>query len=65
MVLDPTATEILWQQTLGGGEVDFAYDAIQLSDGSLVTVGDTQSQSGDIPTNAGFTDALIVLNPIP
>lgn len=65
MVLDPTATEILWQQTLGGGEVDFAYDAIQLSDGSLVTVGDTQSQSGDIPTNYGFTDALIVLNPIP
>lgn len=64
VVLNPTASEIIWQQTLGGAEVDFAYDAVQLSDGSLIAVGETQSQSGDIPINFGFTDALILLNPV-
>ena len=49
-----------WQRTLGGSQIDFVYDAVQLSNGAVIAVGESSSTDGDILENKGFTDALIV-----
>ncbi len=51
---------LLWEQTFGGSEIDFAYDVAQLRDGTFVLVGETQSNDGDILENKGFSDLLII-----
>jgi len=48
-----------WLKTLGGSNTDFAFDAIELDDGSIIAVGDSTSNDGDITENKGFNDALI------
>ncbi|GAA3633290.1 hypothetical protein [Flavivirga jejuensis] len=48
-----------WQKTIGGSDIDFAYDAIELDDKSIIVVGESNSSNGDIPENKGFTDLLI------
>lgn len=48
-----------WEKTVGGTDIDFAYDAIQLNDGSIMAVGESSSSNLDIPLNKGFTDLLI------
>ena len=50
---------LLWQKTIGGSNIDFAYDAIELNDKSIVAVGESSSTNGDISTNKGFSDLLI------
>ncbi|WOD44763.1 hypothetical protein [Hwangdonia lutea] len=50
---------LLWQKTIGGSAIDFAYDAVELNDKSIIVVGDTNSLDIDIPENKGFTDVLI------
>ena len=52
--------DLEWQKTIGGSEVDFFYGATELTDGSVVAVGDTNSSNGDITENKGFTDLLIL-----
>ena len=52
--------DLVWELTVGGSEIDFAYDAVQLIDGSIIAVGETSSSDGDIPQNKGFTDLLII-----
>jgi len=64
LILNPDGDTVVWQQTIGGSQIDIANDAVQLLDGSLVTVGESSSRDGDIPENKGFTDLLIVINPI-
>ena len=49
-----------WQETFGGSEIDFGYDAVELSNGATILVGDTNSSNGDLIENKGFTDLLIV-----
>ncbi|MBT7850700.1 MAG: hypothetical protein HN714_04170 [Formosa sp.] len=49
-----------WQKTIGGSEVDFFYDAVELSDQTVVAVGDSNSSNEDITENKGFTDLLIL-----
>ncbi len=51
---------IQWQKTFGGSDIDFAYDAVELSDGTSVIVGDSNSSDGDIIENKGFTDLLLI-----
>jgi hypothetical protein len=51
---------LLWETTIGGSEIDFAYDAVQLQNGTIIAVGETSSSNGDITENKGFTDLLIV-----
>lgn len=51
---------IEWQKTIGGTNIDFAYDAIQLNDGSFVAVGESGSSDFDILENKGFTDLLLI-----
>ncbi len=49
-----------WQQIIGGSNIDFFYDAIELEDGSFVAVGESSSNDGNIETNKGFSDLLII-----
>jgi hypothetical protein len=51
---------IQWEKSIGGRNIDFAYGIAELNDKSVVVVGDTTSDDGDIIENKGFTDALIV-----
>jgi len=50
---------IEWQKTLGGTDIDFAYDAVELTNGDIIVVGESNSGDGDILENKGFTDILI------
>ena len=49
-----------WQQTIGGSEIDFLYDAIELDDQTIIAVGESSSSDGDISLNKGFSDGLII-----
>jgi hypothetical protein len=52
--------DLEWQKTIGGSEVDFFYDAVELNDQTIVAVGDSNSSNEDINENKGFTDLLIL-----
>lgn len=49
-----------WQKSVGGSEIDFAFDAIQLNNNNYIAVGESSSSDFDISENKGFTDLLIV-----
>ncbi len=51
--------KLLWQTTVGGSNIDFAYSITQLNNGSVIVVGDTASSDFDIELNKGFTDLLV------
>ncbi len=48
-----------WQQSIGGSEIDFAYDAVELNNKSIIIVGDSNSSNLDITDNKGFSDLLV------
>ena len=48
------------ERTFGGTDIDFAYDAVQLNNGSYIMVGESSSNDGNIQENKGFTDLLII-----
>lgn len=52
--------QLVWETSVGGSEIDFCYDSVQLNDGSLIAVGETYSSDGDILENKGFADVLII-----
>ena len=52
--------QLMWETSVGGSEIDFCYDAVQLNDGSLIAVGESSSSDGDISQNKGFADVLII-----
>ncbi|MBA5628458.1 hypothetical protein [Moheibacter lacus] len=52
--------ELLWQKSVGGTQLDFAFDAIQKPDNTIVAVGNSASSDGDISTNKGLDDLLII-----
>jgi len=49
-----------WLKTIGGLNIDFAYDAIELDNKTVVAVGQSNSNEGDLDENKGFTDLLII-----
>ena len=49
-----------WETTIGGSNIDVGYGITQLNDGTIITVGDTSSNDGDIISNKGFTDLILV-----
>ena len=51
---------IVWQETVGGKEIDFLYDAVELNNKTIIAVGESNSEDGDIPENKGFSDGLII-----
>jgi hypothetical protein len=61
LVLKIDAEGVLeWQQTIGGSEIDFLYDVVELEDQTIIAVGESSSSDGDISLNKGFSDALIL-----
>lgn len=50
---------IQWETSVGGSNIDFAYSIVELNDQSVIIVGDTTSDDGDISGNRGFTDLLL------
>ncbi len=57
--LDANGT-LEWEQSFGGSNIDFAYAGAQLNDQTIIAVGDTTSNDGDITENKGFSDLLII-----
>jgi hypothetical protein len=55
-----TSGEIEWQKTIGGSEIDFLYDAVELNNKTIIAVGESGSSNIDITENKGFSDALII-----
>lgn len=55
-----TSGKLLWQKTVGGSEIDFCYDATELTNGNIIAVGESNSNNQDITTNKGFSDLLII-----
>jgi hypothetical protein len=51
---------ILWQKTIGGSQIDFLYDVVELNNKAIIAVGESSSSDKDISENKGFTDALII-----
>jgi hypothetical protein len=52
--------EIEWQKIIGGSEIDFLYDAVELNNKTIIAVGESSSANADITENKGFSDALII-----
>ena len=48
------------KKNIGGSEIDFAYDAVELNDGTVIAVGESSSSDIDILENKGFSDLLIL-----
>lgn len=51
--------DLKWEASMGGTNIDFMYDAVELNDGSVIAVGETFSNDGSIQQNKGFNDMLI------
>lgn len=49
-----------WQKTVGGSNIDFAYDAVELTNKNIIAVGESSSNDNDVHENKGFTDLLII-----
>lgn len=60
VVKTDNAGGLVWEKTVGGSEIDFAYDAVQLLNGSIIAVGETSSANGDLSENKGFSDLLLI-----
>lgn len=51
---------IQWQTNLGGSNIDLLMDVVELENGSVVAVGNTNSNDYDILENKGFSDILLI-----
>src|SRR6185295_9227759 len=51
---------IQWQQSLGGGSIDFAQSIQQTTDGGYIIAGQSGSTDGDVTGNHGNNDYWIV-----
>lgn len=51
--------EMLFEKSLGGTSLDFSEAALYTTDGSVIIVGNTESNNGDIPLNKGIKDLLV------
>jgi hypothetical protein len=51
---------LIWQQTLGGTQDEWAHSVIQTHDGGLALAGYARSNNGDVSGNHGSTDYWIV-----
>lgn len=49
-------TKLYWQKTFGGANIDIATDFYETSQRELIIVGESQSNSLDVPSNKGETD---------
>ena len=52
---------LIWEQSVGGSNIDFGYGVTFLDNGTVISAGDTGSTDGDITENKGFTDLLLAI----
>lgn len=53
--------DVIWQISTGGSQFDYIYDITELSNGSIIAVGDTFSNDGAIEENKGLSDILAII----
>ncbi len=59
VIMDDTGS-IIFENTSGGSDLDFANDAIQTNDQKVLVVGNTESNDLDIALNRGNKDFLLI-----
>lgn len=52
--------QLLWQQSYGGSDLDFGFDAVETSDGGILLVGESKSTDLSPLTNQGGTDLIMI-----
>lgn len=52
--------QLLWKELYGGSLADYAADIEVLANGNLLVAGNTFSSNGNIPNNAGGSDAILM-----
>ena len=57
--LDPSGN-IIWQKSIGGSSIDIGTGLSELTNGNLIISGYTSSSNGDIPSNKGNFDVLLI-----
>lgn len=50
----------VWQQTFGGSDLDYGFDALESNDGSLLLVGESKSTDFNTLENKGLTDLVFL-----
>lgn len=51
---------MVWQKTFGGADLDYAFDAIELEDNSIIVVGETLSLDFPEIQNKGLLDLVVM-----
>ena len=49
-----------WQNSVGGSDIDLLMDIVELENGTIIAVGNSNSNDLDIAENKGFSDLLII-----
>jgi hypothetical protein len=52
--------ELEWQISVGGSDIERAYDAIETADGGIIATGYTESSNGDVSNLWGISDVWVV-----
>lgn len=52
--------KLLWIRALGGTNLDMAYSAVETIDNAYIIVGETNSTNGDMTSNLGQKDGVLV-----
>ena len=55
-----TNGDLVFQKSIGGSKEDLGNDVVELLNGDLILVGETNSEDMDVTENKGFTDILVV-----
>jgi hypothetical protein len=51
---------VLWQQSFGGSDLEYGFDAIQTSDGALIMAGESKSTDFSDLQSKGLTDVVLL-----
>ncbi len=51
---------LVWQKFVGGSANEFLFDAIELTNNTIIAVGESSSSDINITENKGFSDALLI-----
>jgi hypothetical protein len=49
-----------WQNSVGGSDIDLLMDIVELENGTIIAIGNSNSNDLDIAENKGFSDLLII-----
>jgi len=52
--------DLNWQRNFGGSGLDLAFDAVEIIDGNIIVVGETESNDVEISLNKGLKDIFIL-----